>query len=434
MSHETTVGQSMTHHEQSRGSRLFPWIGITLAVLSGTMLALNVTAVPVVLNVPVVGFGLACLAVFALTSAWFRMRASRSPGSALKMSTAICLAAAIIVVAITGHLAFFSFVEEEIEFQSGDARLSGTIYLPRSDGPYPAVVIVHGSGPEARREYAYYAQRFARAGIAAIAYDKRGVGASSGKLYLSDYHDYGRDAAAAIRALRSRPDVHADAVGLLGFSEAEWTAPLAAIEAGNLAFVAIVGASGMTPAQQVNAEIAIRMRGNGHSEETIGQALALNNRVFEYQRTGQGGEELAAELAEAREHPWFHSAGDIPSEIYPAEEYAWWRSVMDFDPATVWERVSAPVLVLKGGLDAHSPPDVAEREIDSALRRGGNPQLTFLLIPEGDHMLLSWPLGQGVPPPVFAADYLSTLITWMKEKFDTAVRQSEGPVTATQRG
>ncbi len=165
----------------------------------------------------------------------------------------------------------------------------------------------------------------------------------------------------------------------------------------------------------------------------IAQALELNNRVFAYQRTGHGGDQLQAELDAATSEPWFRDAGDIPSRIYPPEEYGWWRSVMDFDPRPVWERTSAPVLLLKGGRDVHSPADTARREITSALAQGGNTHADFVLIPSGDHMLLEWPLGEGVPPPMFAEAWLETLIRWVRDATsDSAQPDAPAEVSAAQ--
>lgn len=422
----------MTDKYQSSTPRLLRWTGFALTAIAGVVLALNYTAVPVILNVPLASLVIAGMAVVFLALHMLRMRAKRT--TATRRVNAACLAAALAIAAVTAQMSFLSFAQEDIVFHNGEVALSGTLYLPRASRPHPATVIVHGSGPESRHEYAYYARRFARAGIASLVYDKRGVGESTGKLYQSDFRDYAADITAAVRVLRSRPDIRADQVGLVGFSEAEWTAPLAALEAGDIPAIAIIGASGTSPARQVNAEIAIRMRARGHSDAVIAEALELNDRVFAYQRTGHNADELKIKLNAASTQPWFHDAGDIPDQIYPIEEYAWWRSVMDFDPAAVWERISVPVLILKGGHDAHSPAEVARRKITSALERGGNPHIDFVLVPDGDHMLLKWPLGHGVPPPVFADAYLQTLIEWMKAKLENAAQPHAAADAALQRG
>ena len=87
---------------------------------------------------------------------------------------------------------------------------------------------------------------------------------------------------------------------------------------------------------------------------------------------------------------------------------------MDFDPAVTWAAVSAPALILKGGRDDRSPADVAEREIRLAYAAGG--ELTFLVYAKADHLLLEWPLGAHVPPPLFAAGYLDDLRDWILDR------------------
>lgn len=395
--------------------RLLLWPGLALAVLSVLIFAMNYTAMPVVLDVPLIALAFALVAGILLAIALFRFTASLSGANSSIAIAAVGLMGAFAIAILSAYLKFFSLEREDIRFTNGAFELAGTLYLPRSQGPHAAAVFIHGSGPEARGEYAYYAQRFARAGVAGLVYDKRGVGESSGKLYQTDYQGYAADGAAAFRALRSRSDIHENAIGFVGFSEGEWTAPLAVDMAGDAAFLAVVGASGISPAEQVNAEIAIRLRSRGYSREEIAKALKLNERVFEYQRTGQGAGPLRADLEAASNEPWFRDAEDIPEEIYPKGDYAWWRSVMDFDPRPVWKRVSIPVLLLKGERDSHSPADLARTEITSALAQGGNDNVNFILISSGDHMLLEWPLAEGVPPPIFAERWVETLLQWVAD-------------------
>src|SRR6516225_5123073 len=73
------------------------------------------------------------------------------------------------------------FRSEEITITAGDHRLAGTLYLPVSGSRAPAVVFVHGAGPAVRRGgYQELGRRFAAKGVAALIYDKRGCGASTG--------------------------------------------------------------------------------------------------------------------------------------------------------------------------------------------------------------------------------------------------------------
>jgi hypothetical protein len=73
------------------------------------------------------------------------------------------------------------FRAEDLTIPAGDHQLAGTLYLPQSGPPAPAVVFVHGAGPAVRGDgYRELASHFARKGVAALIYDKRGCGASTG--------------------------------------------------------------------------------------------------------------------------------------------------------------------------------------------------------------------------------------------------------------
>jgi pimeloyl-ACP methyl ester carboxylesterase len=120
---------------------------------------------------------------------------------------------------------------EVVSFESHGAKLAGTIVWPAGE-IRAAVVFVHGSGKQTRS--LHWGERFARDGIAALVYDKRGVGQSGGEyedrlnvgeknlLLLAD------DAAAAVKTLSTHSRLQGKPIGLAGISQAGWIAPLAA--------------------------------------------------------------------------------------------------------------------------------------------------------------------------------------------------------------
>jgi dienelactone hydrolase len=149
---------------------------------------------------------------------------------------------------------------EELSFDSQGARLAGVLHVPAGRGRRPAVVLVHGSGRiTAERQLAGPANRLMAAGFAVFAYDKRGVGQSGG-----EYSNVGpsnsermfdllaSDALAAVEALRSRRDIDPARIGLMGFSQGGWIAPLAASRSPHVRFVVTVSG----PAVSVGEEIA----------------------------------------------------------------------------------------------------------------------------------------------------------------------------------
>jgi pimeloyl-ACP methyl ester carboxylesterase len=110
---------------------------------------------------------------------------------------------------------------------------AATLTLPEGPGPFPAVAMAHGSGPQTREEFQVFAAYAELLGIAVLADDKRGVGQSQG-IYPgesatdSTIEVLARDVQSEARFLASLPQVDPKRVGLLGDSQAGWIIALAA--------------------------------------------------------------------------------------------------------------------------------------------------------------------------------------------------------------
>ena len=137
----------------------------------------------------------------------------------------------------------FPYREEEVSVPSAEGvTLAGTLSVPDGPGPYPAVVLVTGSGPQNRdqellghRPFHVLADHLARRGVAVLRYDDRGVGGSSGDFDAATTADFARDAQAAAEYLAARPE--SASVGVLGHSEGGLVGPMAAAASDAVAFV-----------------------------------------------------------------------------------------------------------------------------------------------------------------------------------------------------
>ncbi len=117
---------------------------------------------------------------------------------------------------------------EEVTFANGKDVLAGTLYLPKQVEPCPAVVLLTGSNRGARGPLlAKIAQHFARNGIAVLHYDSAGTGKSTGNTLLQSRADRAREAAEAIRFLRTKRGIDPRHIGLWGGSEGASIALLA---------------------------------------------------------------------------------------------------------------------------------------------------------------------------------------------------------------
>jgi dipeptidyl aminopeptidase/acylaminoacyl peptidase len=154
--------------------------------------------------------------------------------------------------------------EEEISFKNGAVRLGGTLLLPERPGAAPAIVFVHGAGPERRYASKFLAEFFVKQGIAALIYDKRGTGESSGDWKRSSFEDLAEDVSAAVTFLKGRPEIDAARIGLMGSSQGGWIAPMAAAQIPDLAFLIVKSAPAVTPEEQELAPVDRQMRAKGY--------------------------------------------------------------------------------------------------------------------------------------------------------------------------
>src|SRR5579862_2847540 len=149
--------------------------------------------------------------------------------------------------------------QEAVEFRSGEATLAGTLFMPGTPGRHPAVVLYHGSGPQPRDSAR--AEWFARCGVAALAYDKRGVGQSTGDFRRVPFPDLVEDGLAGVAFLKARGDIDGRHIGVWGLSQGGWLGPLAAARSRDVAFVIAVSGPGVTPGEQMIFYWANELRG-----------------------------------------------------------------------------------------------------------------------------------------------------------------------------
>src|SRR5580693_1244391 len=99
--------------------------------------------------------------------------------------------------------------------------------MPGPASPSPGIVLIGGSGPSDRHNDGFFdllRDHLAQAGVAVLAYDKRGTGRSAGDWATATVDDLAADATAAVAALQAHPQVTPGTVGVLGHSEGGWVA------------------------------------------------------------------------------------------------------------------------------------------------------------------------------------------------------------------
>lgn len=320
------------------------------------------------------------------------------------VTACLLLTAALIVNSRRPH-------QQEVEFRSGDVVLAGTLYTPRSTGPHPAVLFIHGSGDDSRDNYRLYADLLAKHGIAALIYDKRGVGGSTGSWKRSPFSVLADDALAGVQFLKNHRSVDPKRIGAWGGSEGGVIAPWIASRSPDVAFVIMQAATGVTFAKQNLYQNEQLIRARTDSEDEIAQGLQIVELQATYARTGEGWQAYADAKEAARGKAWSSALG--PTTAADSWWWQWYRTKLDFDPVPVLERVRVPVLCVWGGHDRLVPVAESRTAIEEALTRGGNQDVTCVVYPGADHSIQVSSDWHGFGPD---PGYLNDLTTWVLKR------------------
>jgi uncharacterized protein len=291
-----------------------------------------------------------------------------------------------------------------IRYANGSVNLSGEIISRGQGGPVPGVVFLHGSGGEGRWANRYLASRFARAGFAALIFDKRGVGESSGDWRTSGFDVLAADGAAAMRALASQPECDASRIGFYGHSQGGNIAPLAAA-AGHAKFVIGSAASGVSPAETEIYSVANAIGARALPDADRADAMVFVRTLVAVGYDGAPRSGLDDVVARFRERSWFF-------EPPPAHDpyWAFSRQIASYDPVSAWSAVEAPVMLLWGALDERVPAQASSDALSAALARAGNGRVAARIYAGADHTFhLPDP---DAPWPRRAPAYVEDMLAW----------------------
>lgn len=279
----------------------------------------------------------------------------------------------------------FPYVSEEIGFdRAPGVRIAGTLTLPKGPGPFPAVVLIQGSGPHDRDEtifghkpFLVLADDLTRRGIAVLRYDKRGVGGSTGKPLGATGADYAVDATAAAAFLRSRRDIDAQHIGLIGHSEGAIVAPMVAAENPKIAFVVMMAGSGVPGDELLVAQNRAALKAMGGSDAQADMAEQANRKAFDIAKSDAPDTE-AIEKIEA-----VSTAVGVPTDRAHAGAVTittpWFRWFFRYDPRPALEKLRCPVLAIDGSKDVQVLASQNLPAIRAALK--DDPDATVLELP-----------------------------------------------------
>ncbi len=300
-----------------------------------------------------------------------------------------------------------AFEEREITFPSDTATLAGSLILPSTGTDLPAVVFLHGSGAEGRWASRYVATRLADRGIAALIFDKRGVGGSSGDWRQATPDDLASDCVAAVARLLEESRIDRRRIGIHGHSQGGTLAPLVAVSSEHVAFVIASAAAGLPTDSVEIFSILNSLYTKTLTAADSASALAYVSALVSVAYHGQPRLRLDSLVAASRDSRWFFAP--------PPSNNAYWsfsRAFAQYQPLAWWSRVKVPVLLMYGAEDQRVPAAESGARIAAAvLRNTQNADVTVRILPGADHTFRLPPGPSGWPTT--APNYISSLLDWL---------------------
>ncbi|MEX2316334.1 MAG: alpha/beta fold hydrolase [Pirellulales bacterium] len=284
----------------------------------------------------------------------------------------------------------YPYEERDVTYKNreGGEKIAGTLTLPRGDGPFPAVLLVSGSGPQDRdeailghRPFLVLADYLTRRGIAVLRVDDRGVGGSTGNWVEATSEDNAADVLAGVAFLKAQPKIDPRQIGLIGHSEGGIIAPIAAVRSPDVAFIVLLAGTGLTGEEILSQQSKLIAAAMGASSEAIEREQKLTRQIVAVLK--QDPDEkvadklmqiLNAHLASLPEEE--RKQAEALRGMYEAQirlsNSRWFRFFLVHDPRPTLRQVKCPVLAVIGEHDLQVPADDNLREIEQALSAGGN--------------------------------------------------------------
>ena len=348
--------------------------------------------------------------------------------SIFRLSFLLALAATISIHARAqqpppGMVFKFDRDPQPITLTNGDVKLSGVLVEPEGKGPFPAVILVHGSGPQTHDQPAFvvHANAFLKAGFAVLAYDKRGSGNSTGNLEVSDYEDLAGDLAAAVAFLRTRPTIASSKIGLLGRSEGGWVSTLAASRDPRIAFVIMSSGCAVSPLEETLYETRRGFKERGVSPDFVEQAAKFKTAIWDFDRRVAAGKTSAETLRGERAQLLKQRADFLQAkmeqfpyvmdpEVEDRRKFAAIANMIFYDPKPALNALRAPILEAIGTNDEAVEPATTLAALEQLRASGHN--ITTKTFPGVGHSLLKM---QGDTILGYADCYLDFITSWARD-------------------
>ena len=315
----------------------------------------------------------------------------------------------------------YPYDEEEVSYESAatKSKMGGTLTLPRSKGPHPAVLLITGSGAQDRDEtlmdhkpFLVLADHLTRKGVAVLRVDDRGIGKSTvgdhGKSTSADFAD---DALAGVEYLRTRKEIDPKKIGLCGHSEGGLIAPMCAAKSEQVAFIVLMAGPGLRGDEILAMQTELISKAAGLPDAMVARNTERNKKIYAIVREEK--DDAAAQkkildlFADSPEAERKGMEMQVRQLVSP-----WFRFFMTYDPAPTLAKVKCPVFALNGEKDLQVPCKEDLEAIQKAC-----PHADTLALPDLNHLFQTCKTGAPAEyaqiEETFAPAALEAISSWI---------------------
>jgi pimeloyl-ACP methyl ester carboxylesterase len=330
----------------------------------------------------------------------------------------------------------YPYAAQDVTIEHPDGHvLAGTLTVPNGDGPFPAAVLITGSGPQDRDEtilghkpFLVIADHLTRHGIAVLRLDDRGVGGSTGSFAGATTEDLAGDVVAAMKFLGTVEAVDHARIGLIGHSEGGLIAPMVASQDEGVSFIVLLAGPGVRGDDLLRVQGKLILEAGGADEETIARTRLQQEKFFELVLNNADEDtlrealrpmieaELAAMGLEGEQSEQLEQMLEAQVRLQASP---WMRYFITYDPRPALGKVRCPVLALNGTLDLQVWHEQNLPEIEKAIKEADG-DVTVRRYEKLNHLFQPAETGSiteyGVIETTFDERVLEDMVAWIKSK------------------
>ncbi|WCM42308.1 lysophospholipase [Flavobacterium sp. CBA20B-1] len=289
----------------------------------------------------------------------------------------------------------FSYKIQDITFENKEAgiKLAGTLTMPNGKGPFPAVVLVSGSGAQDRNEellghkpFLLIADRLTKNGFAVLRYDDRGVAQSEGNFESATTFDFAKDTKSALEYLKTIKEIDRKNIGILGHSEGGMIAQIVAAENKDVAFIISLAGPGIAIDELMLTQKYEIEKAYGLSNEDLEASKNLYKKIYEIIKNNPSNEKAKQAIKSfLKTDPAYKELSEKQiNDLAAATDSNWFTTFIRYNPEKNIAKIKAKALILNGEKDVQ----VTAKENLEGWRKGlaHNKNVTIKSYPNLNHL------------------------------------------------